>query len=94
MNAPIAPLSSTGLRRDEYRAPKPAVSMPAPAALAMPAELKPAATKKPEHSGASPRMYWLSGVKDSGPLTVEAMPACSMLGTRWMCASRCTQKVS
>src|SRR3546814_1355072 len=42
---------------------------PAPPALAMPAELKPAPTKKFFRSGASPRMKLPSGVKLSGPLT-------------------------
>ena len=45
-----------------------ASALPAPPAQAMPTELKPAATKKFRHSGASPMMNWLSGVKLSGPL--------------------------
>ena len=59
----------------------------------MPAELKPAATKKPEHSGASPSMYWLSGVKDSGPLTQLLMVACSSDGMRcWAPSQICSIK--
>ena len=45
-----------------------ASARPAPPADAIPTELKPAATKKPASSGASPMMNWLSGVKLSGPL--------------------------
>jgi hypothetical protein len=45
-----------------------ASARPAPPAVAMPTELKPAPTKNPRTSGASPRMNWLSGVKLSGPL--------------------------
>jgi hypothetical protein len=45
-----------------------ASARPAPPAVAMPTELNPAPTKKFLHSGASPRMNWLSGVKLSGPL--------------------------
>ena len=45
-----------------------ASARPAPPAEAMPTELNPAPTKKFAHSGASPRMNWLSGVKLSGPL--------------------------
>ncbi len=45
-----------------------ASARPAPPAEAIPTELKPAPTKKLAHSGASPKMNWLSGVKLSGPL--------------------------
>ncbi len=45
-----------------------ASARPAPPADAIPTELNPAPTKKFATSGASPRMNWLSGVNDSGPL--------------------------
>ena len=56
--------------------------MPAPPAEAMPKALKPAPTKKPRTSGASPRMKLPSGVKLSGPLMSCLTPAVSSAGTR------------
>ena len=61
-----------------------ASARPAPPALAIPAELKPAPTKKRRSSGASPRMNWLSGVKLSGPLTRRWTSALASAGTRTM----------
>ena len=64
-----------------------ASARPAPPAEAMPTELNPAATKKFAHSGASPRMNWLSGVKLSGPLYNFLIPVSSSAGIRNMALS-------
>ena len=48
----------------------------------MPIELKPAATKKFLHSGASPMMKLLSGVKLSGPFMKVLISAVSSAGRR------------
>ncbi len=52
----------------------------------MPAELNPAATKKPRSSGASPRMKLPSGVKLSGPLRSWRTSIVSSTGVRWSAA--------
>ena len=62
------------------------MSLPAPPEFAIPAELKPAATKKWRSSGASPRMKLPSGVKLSGPLRSILILAVSRQGVRWIAA--------
>ena len=61
-----------------------ATSLPAPPALAMPAELNPAQTKNPASSGASPRMKLPSSVKLSGPFSSSLTSAVSRHGVRWI----------
>ena len=55
-----------------YTATPQSLTLPSPPdrafSLRIETELNPAATKNPRTSGASPKMNWLSGVKDSGPL--------------------------
>ena len=58
------------------------IALPAPAALAIPTEFIPAATKKFLTPGASPSMYLLSGVKLSGTTVKCIIPASSMAGHR------------
>ena len=59
-----------------------ASAIPAPPAEAMPNALKPAPTKMPLVSGASPMIQLPSGVKLSGPLISCLTPAVPRAGTR------------
>ena len=71
-----------------------ASSRAAPPASIMPAELKPHACHAPRRPGCGPTSGLWSGVNDSGPQTVERIPARSMAGQRLMCPSVFCRKVS
>mmetsp|Transcript_17784 Transcript_17784/g.56150 ORF Transcript_17784/g.56150 Transcript_17784/m.56150 type:complete len:261 (-) Transcript_17784:451-1233(-) len=60
----------------------------------MPIELKPHACHKPRTPGCGPTRGLWSGVKDSGPQTVEEMPVCSTAGQRCTCPVMFWRKVS
>ena len=60
-----------------------AVTRPAPPELAIPMLLNPQQVKRLLTSAVSPKRYWVSGVKDSGPEKNFLIPAVSKMGNLW-----------